>query len=71
MTDEEFLAYCYTTATQSTHCNMVSVTLIRLAKLAGDAEAVALLEKQSIHTATDCHVKVLLWVKEARARMQA
>ena len=71
MTDEEFLAYCYTTATQSTRCSMVSVTLIRLAELAGDDAAVALLEKQSIHTVTDCHDQVLLWVKQARARMVA
>ena len=69
MTDEEFLTYCYNTATLSTHCNMVSVTLIRLAKLAGDAEAVSHLEKQTVHTVTDCHDQVLSWVKQARARM--
>ena len=67
MPDEEFLTYCYNTATQSTHCNMVSVTLIRLAELAGDDEAVALLKKQSIHTVTGCHEQVLAWVKQARA----
>ncbi len=47
---------------------MVSVTLIRLAELAGDDEAAALLKKQSIHTVTGCHEQVLLWVKQARMK---